>query len=93
MKKYIFPRNFDYANKLFGIIEYKLLIPLAIFALVFIYLLSFFSLSFFMQFGIFISIFLPLTLLLNISFNHEPSYLFLYSVIKHKFTSQKYVLK
>ncbi len=91
MKKYFFPLNFDYSNKLFGIIEYKLLIPLSIIGLLLILILSFFNLSFFMKFGIFITLFLPLILLLNISINHEPSYLFLYSVITHKLHSNKYI--
>ncbi len=91
MKKYFFPLNFDYSNKLFGIIEYRLLIPLCIIGFLLILILSFFKLSFFMKFGIFITIFLPITLLLNISINHEPSYLFLYSVILHKLNSNKYI--
>ena len=93
MKKYYFPLNFNYSNKLFGIIEYKLLIPISIFSLLIIFILSFFTFSFFTKFGIFIALILPPTLLLNTSFNNEPAYLFLYSVIIHKLTSKKYILK
>ena len=93
MKKYFFPLNYNYSNKLLGIIEYKLLIPLCIFGIFIIGILSLFKLSFFTKFGIFITFFLPTALILNASFNHEPAYLFLYSVVKHKLTSHKYILK
>ena len=73
MKKYYFPLNFNYSNKLFGIIEYKLLIPISIFSLLIIFILSFFTFSFFTKFGIFITLILPPTLLLNTSFNNEPA--------------------
>lgn len=93
MKKYIFPLNYNYSNKLFGIVEYKLLIPLCIWGIVLIFILSLFEISFFVKFGIFITLFLPIVLLLNASFNHEAAYIFLYSVIKHKLISNKYILK
>lgn len=93
MKKYIFPINYDYLSKVLGIIEYKVLIPLAVLALVLISVLSLFNISFFVKFGIFISIFLPTFLLFNTSVNHEPFYVFIISVIKHQYFSSKYILK
>lgn len=93
MKKYFFPLNYTYSNKLLGIIEYKLFIPLCILSIIIFKILSFFKFSFFTKFGIFITLVLPIFLLLNTSFNHEPAYLFLYSVLKHKFSSNKYIKK
>ena len=76
MKKYIFPLNFDYSNKLFGVIEYKILFPLIVLSLFMYMILSFINISFFTKFAIFITIFFPIFLLLNTSINHEPFYLF-----------------
>lgn len=93
MKKYFFPLNYDYLSKLFGIIEYKLLLPLSLFGLFIILILSLFKLSFFVKAGIFISIFLPFFLIFNTSVNHEPFYLFVFSVIKHQQCANKYILR
>lgn len=93
MKKYIFPLNFDYLSKLFGIIEYKLLIPLILFAVLLILILSLFNLSFFAKFGIFISIFLPVFLLFNTEVNHEPFYIFIFCLISHYLKAGKYLIK
>ena len=93
MKKYFFPLNFDYLSKLFGVFEYKLLLPLGILACVLIFILSLFNFSTFTNIGIFISIFLPIFLLFNTSVNHEPFYLFLFCLISHYFNAQKYILK
>lgn len=93
MKKYFFPLNYDYLTKLFGIIEYKLLIPLIVFALILALILSLFDFSFFIKFGIFITIYLPVFLLFNTNVNHEPFYLFLLCLIEHFHNSNKYLLK
>ena len=93
MKKYFFPLNYDYLTKLFGLIEYKLLIPLIIFGAILVLLLSLFNLSFFAKFGIFIAIYLPIFLLFNTSVNNEPFYLFVFSLIKHYHSANKYLLK
>ena len=93
MKKYLFPRNFHYLSKLFGIIEYCLLIPLIIFALILFFIISLFNISFFTKFLIFITIFIPIFLLFNTEVNHEPFYLFLFCLIIHYKNSGKYILK
>lgn len=93
MKKYIFPRNFDYLTKLFGLIEYKLLIPLAIFAVILILILSLVNISIITKIGIFVSIFLPVFLLFNTNVNHEPFYIFIFCLIKHYQNASKYLLK
>lgn len=93
MKKYIFPINYDYSWKWLGIIEYRLLLPIGILGAIIFGIISLFSLPFLQKLGIFITIFIPLILFINTSFNHEPSYIFLYSVILHKLTSKKYIQK
>lgn len=93
MKKYIFPLNYDYLSKLFGLIEYKLLVPLSIFGLTLVLILSLFKFSFFIKAGIFISIFFPFFLIFNTSVNHEPFYLFVISIIKHYKKVSKYIIK
>lgn len=93
MKKYIFPINYDYSWKWLGLIEYRLLLPISIIGVIIFCIVSLFNLSFFQKSGIFITIFIPIILFLNTSFNHEPAYIFLYCVISHKLTSRKYVRK
>lgn len=93
MKKYFFPLNFDYLTKLFGFFEYKLLLPLGIFAAILIFFISLFNFSILTNIGIFISVFLPIFLLFNTSVNHEPFYVFLYCLISHHNTTHKYIIK
>lgn len=93
MKKYFFPLNYDYLSKLFGIIEYKLLIPLVIFAIILALIISLFNFSIITKFGIFITIFLPIFLLFNTSVNHEPFYLFLFCLIEHYKNASTYLIK
>ena len=83
MKKYFFPFNFEYLSKLFGIIEYRLLVPLIIFAIILGLIISLFNFSILTKLGIFITIFLPIFLLFNTSVNHEPFYIFLLCLIIH----------
>ncbi len=93
MKLYRFPLNFCYSSKLFGIIEYKLLVPLCIYCIIVIFLLSLFSFSFWIKSGIFCFLCLPPFFLLSTSINQEPFYVFLLFLIKHHFSKHKYILK
>lgn len=93
MKKYIFPLNYNYLGKLFGIIEYKLLLILSLFGVFLIFILSLLKFSLFAKISCFIVIFLPTFLILNTSVNHEPFYIFIISVIKHYCHSNKYIIK
>ena len=43
MKKYIFPMNYTYSSKFLGILDYKTLLPLSIYASVLIFLLHIFD--------------------------------------------------
>lgn len=93
MKKYIFPLNFDYSNKLLGIIEYKILLYMCIFGFFIILLLSVLPFTTFVKFCIFITIFFPILFLVNTNINHIPFYILVYSIAKHYITSSKYIKK
>ena len=93
MKKYYFPLNYDYLGKIFGIIDYKLILPLTFLGISLFLILSFFNISIFIKIGIFTTIFLPIFLIFNTSINHEPFYLFAISIVKHYSNSNKYIIK
>lgn len=90
---YFFPLNYHYSAKLFGIIEYKLLIPLSIYGIILYTILSFFTITIFVKTTIFIIFFLPIALLLNSKINSEPFYLFVLAIIKHYVKGKKYLYK
>ena len=91
MKKYIFPINYDFANKLFGIIDYAILPGISAYAVILIIILALIKTLLVIKIGIFLILFLPPTLLLSTSINKEPFYLFIFFVIKHQFTKGKYL--
>ena len=93
MKKYIFPLNFDYSNKLLGFIEYKVLLYMSVCAALLILILYPLSFSTFAKFCIFITVFFPILLLVNTNINHIPFYILVYSIVKHSLTSGKYLKK
>ena len=92
MKKYIFPFNYDETNKILGFFDYQLIVPLTIYGLLLLLLLSLLSISIFIKLGIFIILFFPLAFLLNTSIYGEPFYIFVFFVIKHHFHSHIYLL-
>ena len=93
MKSYRFPLNYCYSNKLFGLIEYKLLVPLALYCCVVCFVLSLFPFSFWIKSSIFCLLCLPPFFLLSSSINQEPFYLFAMFIIKHHFSKHKYLRK
>ena len=90
---YFFPLNYRYDNKFLGFIEYKLLIPLMIYAIILYSLLKPVSLNIFTKIAIFTLCFLPLALLLNSKVNSEPFYHFLFAIIKHYVNAKTYLYK
>lgn len=82
-QKFFFPLNYDYSNKLLGIIEYKLLLPLLSLASILIMILYKTNIDFFSKVGIFTLVFLPILLILNSQVYNEPFYHFVIAVIKH----------
>lgn len=91
--KFFFPLNYDYSNKLLGIIEYKLLTPLCVYGAIIFFILKMSNISFFTGFGIFIVLFLPALLILNSRVHSEPFYTFLVSIIKHYLNCKIYLFK
>ena len=92
MKKYYFPLNYDESNKILGFFDYKLILPISIYGLLIAIIISFFSISFLYKIGFFLTLFLPAVFLINTSINKEPFYIFIFFVIKHHFSSHKYLL-
>lgn len=92
-QKYFFPLNYNYSAKILGIIDSKLLIPLAIYGILLFAFLKSIVIDIFVKIIIFIFLFLPIALLLNSQVNAEPFYLFVFSVIKHFLLSKKYIFK
>ena len=69
--KFIFPQNFDFKNKLFGIIDYSTaLLNLPWFLVIFL-LLQLFPFSLLLKISLFIIFCLPIFLFSIIGFNHE----------------------
>lgn len=90
MKTYIFPLNYDYSPKLFGIFEYKTLIPISIFGFIFFQILSLFQITLTTRLTIFITVFIPIFLLFNTKIHKEPLFHFILCIIKHYLFSGTY---
>ena len=90
---YFFPLNYNYSGKLLGIIDGKLLLPLALYGIFLFAILKLTVIEIFIKVIIFIFLFLPIALLLNSQINSEPFYSFIFSVIKHFLLSKKYIFK
>ena len=87
--KFIFPQNFNFKNKLLGIIDY----PSAIFNVIYFLILWFLCNLFINNLTIFIIIFmyLPIFLLSVIDFNHENILYFLWYMIKYLIKPKLYL--
>lgn len=93
MAKYIFPLNYKYSEKLFGIIEYKVLLPLSIYGAILLLLLSHLNIDFFFAFSIFIILFFPPLLLSINTINGETIFSFLFAIIAFEKNSKVYLYK
>lgn len=91
MKKYLFPLNYDHANKLLGLIEYPLLVPLLCYGFLLYFLLSLTMASLVFKISFFTIFFLPIVFILSGSIHQEPVYIFLFFVLKHHFCSRRYL--
>jgi hypothetical protein len=92
-KKFYFPLNYKFEPKLLGIIDYKSLLPVAIFSAFIIMLLYINQVDFFISFGIVIIITLPPILLLSAGINGQPAVPFIISVIKFLCSQKLYIYK
>lgn len=93
MVKYIFPLNYKYSEKLLGIIEYKVLLPLSIYGAILLLILSRFNISIFLGFSIFIILFFPPLLLSINTINGETIFSFLFAVVTFEKKSKVYLYK
>ena len=89
--KFIFPQNYNFNNKLFGVIEYTTLFFNIIWGILVYFISCIFSLNLSLQIAFFIILFFPVLLFSIIGFNHENivyiiKYLYVY------FKSPKYYL-
>lgn len=91
MSKYTFPLNYKYSEKILGIIEYKVLFPLSIYAGILLLILLKINLDFFISVSIFIILFLPAFLLSINAINGETIFSFIFAIIKFYKSSKVYL--
>ena len=91
MRKFLFPTNYKYANKFLGIVEYRVLLPVSIYAGIIFLILYLLKLDFFWSAGIFIVLVGPPTILLSIGIQGERVAPFLISIYKFKKNSKIYL--
>lgn len=91
--KFIFPQNFNFRNKLLGIIDY----PTAIFNLLYFlliwFIVSLFTNNFSIKVLFIILLYLPLFLLSIIDFNHENILYSIWYIIKYFLNPKIYLYK
>lgn len=90
--KYIFPVNYKFQAKLLGIIEYRYLLPIAIYLGILIAILYTFKVDFFLSFGICIALGLPPILLLSVGVNGQSAVPYFMSIIRFKLKKQQLYL-
>lgn len=93
MQKYIFPMNYKYSAKFLGIINYSILLPLAIYGVIIGIILYLLKIDFFMSFGIFIVLVLPPLLLLSMGVNNQPAISYVIAMYKFYKNSKLYLYK
>lgn len=91
MSKYIFPLNYKYSEKLLGIIEYKVLFPLAIYGSLLFLFFSIIQINFFFACSLFIILFCPPFLLSINTINGETIYSFILAIIIFNKNSKVYL--
>lgn len=93
MSKFIFPLNYKYSEKLLGIVEYKILLPLCCYAGLLFLVLHNLDFEFFFSASIFIVLFFPLFLLSINTINGEPIYSFIFAFTRFHLNSKVYLFK
>ena len=91
MKKYIFPTNYKYSSKFLGIIEYRVLLPISIYASIIFFILYLLKIEFFFGTGIFIVLVGTPLILLSIGIQGEQVVPFLISMYKFKKNAKIYL--
>lgn len=89
--KFIFPQNFNFKNKLLGIIDYPSAIFNVIYFLILWLLCNLFINNLTIKIFIIIFMYLPIFLLSVIDFNHENILYFLWYMIKYLIKPKLYL--
>ncbi len=89
--KFIFPQNFNFKNKLLGIIDYPSAIFNVIYFLILWFLCNLFINNLTIKIFIIIFMYLPIFLLSVIDFNHENILYFLWYMIKYLIKPKLYL--
>lgn len=93
MDKFIFPLNYKYSPKLLGIIEYKILLPIAAYLGFIIFILYSLKVDFFIGFGIIIFFGVPPVIILSMGTNGQPTVPFIKAVFKYTKSNKLYIYK
>lgn len=91
--KFIFPQNFNFKNKLLGIIDYPTAIFNIIYFLIIYILCNIFISNLTIKIIIIILFYLPIFLISVIDFNHENILYFFWYMIKFIFRPKIYLYK
>ena len=91
--KFIFPQNFNFKNKLFGIIDYPTMIFNLIYFLILLFICNLLIKNLTLKIIIIIFMYLPIFLLSVIDFNHENILYFFWYILKFYFKPKIYLYK
>ena len=91
--KYLFPLNYKYSAKFLGIIEYKVLLPIAIFLGVITLILYSLRIDFFVSIGVIILLGLPPILILSVSIKGQAPLPYFKAIIKFYLKNKVYIFK
>ena len=91
--KFIFPQNYNFKNKLFGIIDYSTAIVFVIWSVfVFCFINLIFS-NFSLKMFLFIVLTFPLFIFIIVGFNHENILYVIYYILKFYNSRKIYIYK
>lgn len=88
--KFIFPKNYDYSFKLFGIFSYSSIVFIFFWALLIYSLSSFLFSSFIIKFYFFIILFLPIALFSVLNRSNENIIFIIFYILKYLFRPKIY---
>lgn len=91
--KFIFPQNFNFKNKILGIIDYPTAIFNVIYFLLLYVILNIFITNITFKIIIIILLYLPIFLISIVDFNHENILYFLWYMLKFIFRPKIYLYK
>ena len=91
--KFIFPQNFNFKNKIFGIIDYPTAIFNVVYFLVIYTIFNLFMSSLTLKIFFIIIFYFPIFLISVIDFNHENILYFLWYMIKFMIRPKIYLYK